>query len=51
MQCVFSLIPAPVTAIFYIGPNLFPFLAPGKGPATNSAVLLGQISFFDFFHL
>jgi hypothetical protein len=34
-------IPAFIATVFYFAPNLFPFFAPAKGPATYDAGFLG----------
>jgi hypothetical protein len=42
--------PAFIAAIFNLIPNLFPFFAPAKGPATYNTNLLGQVLFCNMFH-
>jgi hypothetical protein len=38
------------TAIFYVGPVLFPFFTPGKYKATGLTYFRWEILFFDLFH-
>ena len=40
---------APFGAILHVVPDLFPFLAPGKGLATGGAGFAGQVGFADHF--
>ena len=42
--------PAAVAAILHFFPDLFPFFAPGEGPAASGADLGRQVFLFDVFH-